>query len=458
MIELLISLVKFVVFLIFITVALLAWDVSAPLLRRLRRWALRMLRHGAEPIGRRWQVWVTRRALRRVRNAVANLEPVVPGAPLLPGPLTREWCGVVEAVRTWCAFAPWMFVVHAIKLFVLVVALFNIGTIVAVTMYVVENPPGSQPSAQPDCLRTDQTDAYLSKSAADTDRACRGPVLDPLATVWGWGRDVVGWLRETALPAMTEPGADPVRTATVLVIAALLVMFGQAMLGALPFLRHVNDAEENGRRPVIRDAREALPPPVRGGETARWQPVVALLVVCGSLGRAYKRLEPGHVLHAPRASLKAAERVVWTAWRTRHGRVRRDRRGELKEHAAKVVGALRAMEAKQDSAADTGKVFEDTAAMLLQIAQRYAEGRTLELLDSEQLEDVTPVVSREWVRLVALGVIVTGVVAGATAAGMPESAATPLIGVVSLAAWGVLYGGRMVGTGLVDVMRGQSRG
>lgn len=80
------------------------------------------------------------------------------------------------------------------------------------------------------------------------------------------------------------------------------------------------------------------------------------------------------------------------------------------------------------------------------------------LLDSKDLKDAKPAASWEWVRLVALGVIVTGTVAGATAAGMPEGATTPLIGVVSLAAWGVLYGGRIVGAGMVDVMRGQSRG
>ncbi|ALO95162.1 hypothetical protein SHL15_4062 [Streptomyces hygroscopicus subsp. limoneus] len=116
------------------------------------------------------------------------------------------------------------------------------------------------------------------------------------------------------------------------------------------------------------------------------------------------------------------------------------------------------MEARQDSRADTARVFEDTAVMLLKIAERYAEGRTLALLDPEDLANVTPAQSREWVRLLALGLIVTGTVAGALTAGLPDAAATPLIGVVSLLAWSVLYGGRMVGTDLVDVMRGQSRG
>ncbi|MFK0279499.1 hypothetical protein ACIQVL_03360 [Streptomyces sp. NPDC090499] len=458
MVELLISLAKFIALLIFMYVALVVWDVSAPPLRRLRRRAVLVLRRAIGPTRLSWQEWVTGRALQRVQNAVMHMELVVPGAPRTPGPLTREWCGVVEAVKAWCRFAPWAFVVHATKLFVLVVALFNVGTIVAGVRYLVDHPPVSQTPTQPDCLRADHAVVHLNGPAADAIKACRGPVLDPLATVWGWGRDAVGWLRETADAAMTGPGTDPVRTATVLIIVVLLVMFTKVMLRAAPFLRRVNDAEENGRRSDIRDARERVPRSVQGGETARWQPVVVLLVVCGSLGRAYKRLEPGDVLYAPRVSLKAAERAVWSAWRTRHGSVRRDRRGELKEHAAKVVGALRAMEARQDTAADTGKVFEDTAAMLLKIAQRYAAGRTLELLDTEDLEDVTPVVSREWLRLVALGVIVTGTVVGATAVGMPDGAATPLIGVVSVAAWGVLYGGRMVGTELVDVMRGQSRG
>lgn len=96
--------------------------------------------------------------------------------------------------------------------------------------------------------------------------------------------------------------------------------------------------------------------------------------------------------------------------------------------------------------------------MLLKIAQRYAEGRTLALLDPDDLKNVTPVQSREWVRLLTLGLIVTGTVTGALIAGLPDAAATPLIGVISLLAWSVLYGGRMVGADLVDVMRGQSRG
>ncbi|MFD3418901.1 hypothetical protein [Streptomyces decoyicus] len=153
-------------------------------------------------------------------------------------------------------------------------------------------------------------------------------------------------------------------------------------------------------------------------------------------------------------SMAAAERAVWSAWQVRHDRMRRTRRHEMKEHAALVVGALRAMEAKQ---ADTGQVFEDTARMLLKIAQRYGEGRTLALLDPEDLAGITPVVNREWVRLAILGGVVVGAAVGANLLGVPDSASGPPIGIVSLITVGVLCGARLVGADLIDVMRGQSR-
>ncbi|MEV5126603.1 hypothetical protein AB0K49_28020 [Streptomyces decoyicus] len=155
--------------------------------------------------------------------------------------------------------------------------------------------------------------------------------------------------------------------------------------------------------------------------------------------------------------MAAAEEAVWSAWQARHDRMRRARRHEMKEHAALVVGALRAMEAKQDSEADTGQVFEDTARMLLKIAQRYGEGRTLALLDPEDLAGITPVVNREWVRLAILGGVVVGAAVGANLLGVPDSASGPLIGIVSLITVGVLYGARLVGADLIDGMRGQSR-
>ncbi|MFF9480716.1 hypothetical protein [Streptomyces sp. NPDC014733] len=122
-----------------------------------------------------------------------------------------------------------------------------------------------------------------------------------------------------------------------------------------------------------------------------------------------------------------------------------------------VVGALRAVEARQDTEADTGQVFEDMAGMLLKIAQRYGEGRTLALLDPEDLSGVTPSVNQEWVRLVTLGGVVVGTALAANLLGVPDSAIGPLTGVVTVMTAGVLYGARLVSTDLIDVMRGQSR-
>lgn len=416
------------------------WDASAPFRRRMR-------------VGDRWQVWVTARAMRRVRNAVVHL--AIPGVPVTPGVpwvLTRQWFGVVEAVKAWYVLLPAALVAHMVRLFVLVIALLNVGSIVAAAKFVAENPPGSKPSPQSHCRSQGHTDGQPDEPTA---RACE-PSLDPLGSLWGVGREAVQWVGARVGPVVADPQADIIGTAKVMTAIVLLVMAVPFVRAIVPVLHRILDADENGRRPWHR--HEIAPRPVHAADVTRWQPVVVLLAVCGSVGLAHKQLKSSDVLNSPRVSLKAAERVVWNAWRARQGYVRPDRRSQLKEHAAQVVGAIRAMESRQDSGADTGKVFEETAAMLLKIAQRYTEGRTLALLDPKDLEHVTPAVSRERARLLAFGLIVTGTVAAAmTMPGMTEQAATPLIGIVSLITWSVLYGGRMVGAGLVDVMRGQSR-
>ncbi|WP_329568439.1 hypothetical protein [Streptomyces sp. NBC_01361] len=452
MIDLLLGLLRFIVVLSICAVAMVVWDKSVPARQWFRQETRGLLRRAAEPVARRRQAWVTGHAMRRVGSAVVHLGPAIPGVP------TRGWFAVIQAVKTWSSFMPLAVIAQLVKLAALVMALLNVGTIVAGVRFVIEHPPGSEHSPHPNCVASDkaaQADAHGTHSA----KGCP-ELVDPLAALWHAGRDAVAWVRASVGPVLADPGADLSDTAKIFTTLALLVMLGVAMRIAVPLIRRANDTAE--RRPGLRNTalqqpRGAVPKTVRGGETARWQPVVVLLVVCRNVGLANKQLGFRDVLHAPRVSLKAAERVVWNAWRTRHGRVRWARRADFKTHAAKVVAALRTMEARQDSAPDTGKVFEDTAVMLLKIAQRYAEGHTLALLDAEELEGVAPVQSREWIRLLAFGVIVTGTVTGALIVGLPEAAATPLIGVVTLVAWSVLYGGRMVGADLVDVMRGQSR-
>lgn len=456
MIDKLVSLAKILGFLAFHYGVVVAWAKSAPVRRSLKSRSIQLMRRGFEPLGRQWKAWVTAQAMQRVSNALVHLEPAAPGVP------TRGWLALIEAAKAWTALMPVALVAQMIKIVVLALALFNVGTIVAGVRYLVQHPPGSERPRQPNCSGPGQAGGHEHAAGASSLKECVEPGLDPLAALWNAGRGAVEWVWSGLAPVVADPWGDPVATARVVTAFALLVMVTVAMWVAVSLFRRANDSREY-RRPSLQPtvAREPRPVPsqtVRGGETARWQPVVVLLAVCRSVGLAYKQLETRDVLSAPRVSLKTAERAVWSAWRTRHGRARRARRSDLKRHAAEVVGALRAMEARQDSRADTARVFEDTAVMLLKIAERYAEGRTLALLDPEDLANVTPAQSREWVRLLALGLIVTGTVAGALTAGLPDAAATPLIGVVSLLAWSVLYGGRMVGTDLVDVMRGQSRG
>ncbi|MGD3107561.1 hypothetical protein [Streptomyces sp. YGL11-2] len=342
---------------------------------------------------------------------------------------------------------------------ILAVALLKAGTLVNEIRYIWLNPPGSK---GPRHLTGDHLVDNVLNSPATGYAEKRGDgALDPLANLVHSVRDVAHKV-ESGVSAITHPWVDPVATATTAAALVLLVMFLTALRTAATLFARMNDADE------VRNRQENRPRPipakqlgaslhVRGGETAQWRPVVLLLVACESVGRAYKRWDTGDPLVAPRVNLAAAERAVWSAWRTRHARLRRTRRHAMKEHAALVVGALRTVEARQDTEADTGQVFEDMARMLLKIAQRYGEGRTLALLDPEDLRGVTPAVNREWVRLAVLGSVVVGTAAGANLLGVPAPASGPLIGIVSLVTVGVLYGARLVGTELIDVMRGTGR-
>lgn len=414
-------------------IADMAWQSAKPAGRRIRHFVHHQL---VGPIQTRHEQYVMERAMHRVRQAVMHLDPVVPSVP------TPGWAAMVQALKAWCTFAPWSLAVRVGTLIAVGWALLNVGKVVAIAREMNLPPDRKAPQSTDD------------------------PQPDPLHWLWGEGRDAVNWGRETLVPdvtsALTDPMSNPTETATTAVAVVLLVMLIRGILATVPTFRSINDPAGNTpantsrtphghRQPSRRPRSHGVDP------AAQWRPVAALLVTCGHLGRASKELESGRVLEAPRVSLKSAEQVVWGAWKTRHGDVRRSRRRELKDHAAKVAGVLRAMEARQDRDADTAKVFHDTAVMVLKVAQRYAEGRTLALLDPADLEGVEPVVSREWLRLVALSAIVTSVTAGALLAGLPDAALVPLTGAVSLIAWAALYGGRMVTADLVDVMRGQSR-
>lgn len=200
---------------------------------------------------------------------------------------------------------------------------------------------------------------------------------------------------------------------------------------------------------------------LRSGVASRTRPV-AVLVDClarvGSARRYYQNVtQTRSALHVPRVDLSDAERVVWSAWKVRHGPVRGPLRRDYRKHAAEVVGAIRRLEARQNIADNTGQVFEEMARVLVTIAERYASGNTLALLDPKDVDGVEPAVDREWVRLVILGVAMTG---AAIAAGMSELSAagsTQIVAVVGAVAWVLLYRDRLSPGDVLDVLRGQSR-
>ncbi|MEU6959796.1 hypothetical protein [Streptomyces chrestomyceticus] len=204
-------------------------------------------------------------------------------------------------------------------------------------------------------------------------------------------------------------------------------------LPTLPLFLRLGAAFSEG--PEQRQRRERLERQrrVRTGDYVRCWPVVVLIVAAVQCARAHRRWtnrQPGE--DVPRVSMRAVERVIWRAHRTRRGKARPHHEQTLKAHAAQVVGALRAAEAKQDT--DPGKVLRDLTVMLLTIAERYADGQVGRLLDDEQVGDVTPVIPRERLRLVAVGTVVVLLMAGASIAGLPDAALTALLPVVVLAA------------------------
>lgn len=177
-------------------------------------------------------------------------------------------------------------------------------------------------------------------------------------------------------------------------------------------------------------------------EYRRCWPVVALLTVaaqCATVLRCWEETQPD--CRIPRVSMQPVEQVIWRAYRTRRARARRHNERQFKAHAALVVGALRRAEARQDSA--PGPALEDLTVMLLTIAERYAEGRINDLLDSDQLEGVAPAAPRERLRLAVVGLVVVLVMAGAAILGLPEAALVPLLPVVVVFVAVVFNRGRM---------------
>ncbi|MER6442943.1 hypothetical protein ABT275_42595 [Streptomyces sp. NPDC001185] len=82
--------------------------------------------------------------------------------------------------------------------------------------------------------------------------------------------------------------------------------------------------------------------------------------------------------------------------------------------------------------------------MLLTIAERYVEGRIDDLLDADQLAGVTPVVPRERIRAVVVGLTVVLGMAAAGILGLPDAALIPLVPAVAVFVAVVFNRGRIL--------------
>lgn len=371
---------------------------------------------------------------------------------------------VRTAVRSWYSSMPFASVSYVVKTIFFLLVTLNIG---AITAGVTKGTSRLWEQSE----KATKVSGGIFPPEAAKDHGTTGGTdgaLDPLLALIGSLRRMGGAVADKAapyLPALANPLGRPVEAVTA---ASGIVLLGVSLLALRVALTAVVHALRNKNKegptylapsPKFQLARGLLS--LRVGRNRRNRPVMVLVNCLGRVGAAHSSyrlaMRNRHPLTAPRVHLADAERVVWSAWRTRHTFVRGAQRVEYKRHAERVVGALRAVEARQDTDADTGRVLEDMARMLAKIAERYAQGRTLALLDPEDLTETPTAVNREWVRLVILVVAVAGAAAGASALGLSGTMTSQIVGGTSLVMVALLYGARLAPTDLLDVVRGQSR-
>jgi hypothetical protein len=294
---------------------------------------------------------------------------------------------------------------------------------------------------------------------------------DPVTPLVAGFRGIAEWVWHKAAPylsALADPADNPVKAVTsaaACVFAAAFLLALRALFGLFGFRRGQTPQEQQHAprfgNPVRRWGSVRLLLSLRVGSARGTRPVVVLVNCLAQVGAArqyYRAATDNHwVLAAPRVNLSAAERVVWSAARTRHTWIDAASRRQHRRHAGEVVGALRAVQARQHNEEDAGRVFDDMSQLLTKIAERYARGRTLALLDPEDTNGVEAAVNRDWLRLLVLGTVMTGAAVGAGLSEISTAGSTQIVAVVGAVAWVLLYQDRLSPSDVLDVMRGQSR-
>ncbi|MDT0409411.1 MULTISPECIES: hypothetical protein [Streptomyces] len=290
--------------------------------------------------------------------------------------------------------------------------------------------------------------------------------LDPFASLYAGTRDAVLFIVDQAKDLVHrlqmlwgQPWEKPWDTATTLVFLmfvyividmarrifpAILAAFGVA---------HRKKESTGGLPPSLRSGLGVVfAPAVDKHDERRHRPVAVILSYATGVARAHQEMGERSPLDVRRVSVRGVERVIRRAWKVRHGTPKPPHRRELKTHAAKVVGALRRAEERQYTDEDPGMALKDLTEMLLTIAERYAEGRTGQLLDD--VDEIEPVTDRTALRMAGAIAVFLLILFGTPKLGLPDSAAGSLQGVAAIAAVAVFFNHRYNATDLVDIFRG----
>ncbi|MFF4180588.1 hypothetical protein [Streptomyces sp. NPDC001750] len=261
--------------------------------------------------------------------------------------------------------------------------------------------------------------------------------IDPVGALTGWARGIPEQVRQWGgFSDVLHTVRAPVMVLAVLVVA---LVTRRVVVAA----RHAKDPTRQRLEREEQDRRRRRGGGVIGGPAAYLEcwPVVALVtsaLQCAEAYRQHHTSPPGSTVD--RVSMRTAERIVWQAFRSRKGKARRHHERVVKVHSERVVAALREAEARQD--AEPEKALEDLMVMLLTIAERYAEGHVGRLLDETQLGE-DRVAPREGLRFAAVGVSVVALLAGASLAGLPDSALAALLPVLVIGVAIVLNRGKV---------------
>lgn len=285
------------------------------------------------------------------------------------------------------------------------------------------------------------------------------PIPHDRATLLSAGKE--WWEAITDLPSMAVGISENPGRFLPLRFLFFCLMFGLALWVCWP----ASLARSGGELRLTGTPRQTRRREAADAATLNW-PVVALVISAMQCGRAYHELlrqsqAPTGVLERRPISVKLAENIIKRAWRTRyqpspHNRVRRHERRALKQHAGKVIAALRGVESRQFK--DPEEALPELATMLLVIAERYAQGRVSQLLDEEQLENVQVARDWAWLRLLSGGALITAALVGVTQIGLPDAAIGPITALLITLVLTMIYRGRLPSlSDLIDITRGADR-